>query len=603
MSEVPRIDRVEILVHITAPSGLQDDLRYHAQAAAIAEFAPVSRVKVYGPEVYLEELQRDSEVLCADDEDSTFHTSFSFSAWHQTEQIVAITETPAQNLTRHLLKENNGEGVTDSLARRQTQCGQHTQSSTRSFKWKITKSQPTDHNPPFKKPSFHGRVASPTIHAYRTPETRRPKTAPTSSTVIKLTIPRKRAWSESSSFESLGSVIPDSQEQPASAASQALLYPVAFTASNSNSIADSTARTIVPEQPLDRQTRAAKRQRPNPATNAGQKSGTPNVAPILGTSPQPVSQAQSKRRVMGEPTKRPPMSSSSTSIWPPKPRANIYYPPSPERGHYVNARTMALQDTPAPAPEAEFIDFWRFSQSSPPAAITQSVSLETFQQVHTSISSLPSAIHAPTPPVGLASYTTHLTPSLRTLTTQLPIDTSFRPVHVARDVNVLERGYWHFRITVLRDTSSHQPDEPAPLSKENVWTEEAFISFWNAIATSVQSGDVGWGVSIYLQDLGPESSQSSQPACQNDEEMVRRVTKDVILKVTCWGEIVPHIYLLMWVMSDKKTTGLGMEWRDAREEGVIRMSRKGAREGKLSLYGFKGGEGVDRRWGIIRAKR
>ncbi len=43
-------------------------------------------------------------------------------------------------------------------------------------------------------------------------------------------------------------------------------------------------------------------------------------------------------------------------------------------------------------------------------------------------------------------------------------------------------------------------------------------------------------------------------------------------KVTCWGEVLPHIYLLLWVLSDKRTEGLEMQWRDAGGEVVVRMA-------------------------------
>ena len=227
------------------------------------------------------------------------------------------------------------------------------------------------------------------------------------------------------------------------------------------------------------------------------------------------------------------------------------------------------------------------------------------------ISSLPTAIHAPAPLVGHARYITHLTSSLRRLATRLPVATSFRPVFVKRDINVLERGYWYLHIPVVNNSHSQlegirsPDDEYAARSKDKVefWSEEVFLNFWHAFATNVRSGWSGWGVSIYRQ--GPKYCAQTSPSDQNAEEGTRRQERrDIVLKVSCWGEILAHIYLIMWVLSDKRTADLEMEWRDAREEVVVRMGRSGfERRRRVGIYGFKGGEGVDGIWGSLEKKK
>ena len=74
------MDRVEVLAHIAAPSGFQDDRRYRAQAAAIAEFQTASKLKVYDFDEDFTEVVKGPDSLSSDAEHATFDSSSS-SAW------------------------------------------------------------------------------------------------------------------------------------------------------------------------------------------------------------------------------------------------------------------------------------------------------------------------------------------------------------------------------------------------------------------------------------------------------------------------------------------------------------------------------------------
>ncbi|KAI9869940.1 MAG: hypothetical protein M1823_008901, partial [Watsoniomyces obsoletus] len=64
---------------------------------------------------------------------------------------------------------------------------------------------------------------------------------------------------------------------------------------------------------------------------------------------------------------------------------------------------------------------------------------------------LQAEVAAPAPSVGEERFSTHITQALRDFTSQLPFARFFRPMNVARDVKVLERGHWLMEITLVSD--------------------------------------------------------------------------------------------------------------------------------------------------------
>ena len=44
------------------------------------------------------------------------------------------------------------------------------------------------------------------------------------------------------------------------------------------------------------------------------------------------------------------------------------------------------------------------------------------------------------------------------------------------------------------------------------------------------------------------------------------------VRVWCWGESVPHVYLLLYVASERRVKGMGARWVDCEGRVVVRMA-------------------------------
>ena len=102
--------------------------------------------------------------------------------------------------------------------------------------------------------------------------------------------------------------------------------------------------------------------------------------------------------------------------------------------------------------------------------------------------------------------------------------------------------------------------------RKDFWTEEELMRFWRTLEECVGEGKWGWGIRVFREELTEEDGDvttpqdgflSSSPAGENGAEKDRHV----LLKVTTWGEVIPHIWILLWLMSDKLTAYIPMEWR------------------------------------------
>lgn len=157
---------------------------------------------------------------------------------------------------------------------------------------------------------------------------------------------------------------------------------------------------------------------------------------------------------------------------------------------------------------------------------------------------LSTTIHPPSPPTAQNPAESHITPSLAFLTTSLDVEKSYRPVSIAREIRPLERGYW------LVDPS------PWPLGQQ--------VEFWRFLEQTVGGGRAGWGVWCsrggYNEDGGREGGGESGPGGGLG-----------IVKVFCWGEVVRHVYLLLYVASKSQVRKLGLQWIDGAGEVIVRM--------------------------------
>jgi hypothetical protein len=141
---------------------------------------------------------------------------------------------------------------------------------------------------------------------------------------------------------------------------------------------------------------------------------------------------------------------------------------------------------------------------------------------------LPTTIRAPAPQPSLQPFKTHITESLKYLSETPSLAQSYKPVSISRALEDSERGCWIFNIT----------PRPAQLRSE----------FFQFLAKMIEPGRVGWGVWC-----------------------VRERASSLVVRVFCWGEVVRHVYLMLYVASKSKVRKLGLRWVDAGGEVVVRM--------------------------------
>ncbi|KAJ5183842.1 hypothetical protein N7492_001458 [Penicillium capsulatum] len=180
---------------------------------------------------------------------------------------------------------------------------------------------------------------------------------------------------------------------------------------------------------------------------------------------------------------------------------------------------------------------------------------------------LPREIRPPPPPISTAPFATHITPTLAMLTRRLNPARTFKPSLQTRTLDQLERGYWSVRFT-LHDP----PDPPSPvdaahlLNGPNPWESPSFHHFWSFLAEFVgKEARAGWGVWCILE------RDPSMPDPEMTDSPDAPGSVSVVLKVYAWGEVAMHVYLLLFLASERRVRGMGAEWRDFREEVVIRM--------------------------------
>jgi hypothetical protein len=651
------MDDYEVLVHIAAPSGFRDDKRYRAQAEAIARFEAATVTNIYGGSE--EEMQTSRNA-------STDKCTISL-ATSSDEQSDIVKETLVQQRKRRLLSKIGGLPAPESAP---------------AARWQITENHTTNTQIPQSDPSlpykdflFNRRFQHSTIRAVRTPDAARPRTAPASDVGLLANNPfagwttRKRARSESSSFDSIASVVPETQQ-------------AATTSVNSSG---SSTQFFSPSDPGEKQDRAAMNHTQEADGRALRKRvrlGEVSTFETEATTNLPAGQNEGQmvpyflRDRSLDWTSSPEPSSSSDSKTSTTPTATATpSQPLPD---------MPRQSQPKATPKAKEV-FTYHNHNSPINLISQDPqstpverrpplfpqpafpsSLATIASTPTSrISTLSTHIFPPPPPTGHGIYVTHITPVLATTVKRLPIAKWFRPVQVSRDVRVLERGHWRIPITIasqaaVDEARAEMPRDQrlekitkqrdAPTSKEkwkkarlleeartrrrhlglsssplaygedggfverkrqDMWTEEEFVRFWRNLEECVGEGKWGWGVKVFREECTEKADEVRKPhdglpssppeagAVESERERARRI----LLKVTTWGELIPHIWILLWLMSDKLTAYIPMEWRAGDDSVVVKMSGHRRKHGILREWVYKGPEGEKGVWGIAEAER
>jgi hypothetical protein len=194
-----------------------------------------------------------------------------------------------------------------------------------------------------------------------------------------------------------------------------------------------------------------------------------------------------------------------------------------------------------------------------------------------SLDEIPLEIRGPNPEVSTEKFRTHVTPTLQALADRMKLASRFSPSQQTRALHPLERGYWFIQnITIQQDTdgSEIQPQPPTNRTLQ-IWTLSFFSQFWCFLRDFLIEGRAGWGVWCLLEESSsPNPSRQMADSLDSVEERIPSspTAKSVNLKIYTWGEVAPHIYMLLFLATERRVRKLqGVEWRDARDETVIKM--------------------------------
>jgi hypothetical protein len=155
-------------------------------------------------------------------------------------------------------------------------------------------------------------------------------------------------------------------------------------------------------------------------------------------------------------------------------------------------------------------------------------------------SKLPCEVIPPAPKVSIESPGTlpsQITTHLEAIQTQNPM--RFKPSKISRILELDERGYW--------------------LIESAAWPLSIQYEFWSSLCKYVNGGRFGWGVTLYRD---PPNTHTMGAQVANGLGLVR---------LYCWGEIVEHIWLSLWLCSKGKVAGSGLKWFDAEDNVVVRV--------------------------------
>ena len=139
-------------------------------------------------------------------------------------------------------------------------------------------------------------------------------------------------------------------------------------------------------------------------------------------------------------------------------------------------------------------------------------------------------IRTPSPPVGTETIEPASLISEKLAKLAADLSSRYRP-DAARDIQPLERGYW------LVDCSP--------------WSADTRADAWAFLASYLGSGLAGWGV------------------------WCRRDPAHAWIRLYCWGHIVKHTYLLLYLASGRQLKLTGAEWRDGDGEVALRVPPHG----------------------------
>lgn len=181
-----------------------------------------------------------------------------------------------------------------------------------------------------------------------------------------------------------------------------------------------------------------------------------------------------------------------------------------------------------------------------PATFSRTVSERQINEADTDcqetldFNQLPLEVIPPTPKISTkcpGALPSQVTKYLSTIKQQNP--NRFKPSQTLRAVDSDERGYW------LVDTGK--------------WPLRTQYDFWLSLCDHVRTGRFGWGVLLYR-----EPSTQRSDGVQNQSRLGQ-------VRLYCWGEIIEHVWLALWLFSLGRVSRSGSTWFDAGDAVVVQV--------------------------------
>lgn len=509
------MEHTEILVHVSAPSGARDDVRYRAQVEAILGFEPVSRQDVFSSQDVIDVESGSGEAAS---------TASGRVAADETGRMNSGDELRSVITTRSSPQPESVQIAQKSPPEASHQIDQNEVSHSATRVGAVT---------PDREPNASHWEPHPRLPELREvspqpgPYTRARSALSDSDLGPKDPVPSVSTHrrSQSDSLATPLSVIPDSQPEAAVPKADSLQY-------------------------LDKE----------PSENVQVvRSFYPEAAP--------------------SPTKRRRLNPSSS------PKGNA------EANECVPSSVPDPEERPACGKEVDTRKERSSTRVFKPAGSTASSSTrpsEPAQSRSISLSSLPLEIHPPPPPVSTEKFDSHVTPTLHMLAERLKLSRTYRPARQTRDLHPLERGFWLLLINVLMLETDRDEDAECGRGKReiqrgtsasegqrneagarNKWTLPFFTRFWSFLSHFIaKEGRAGWGVWCILEEA--ESFRTDTAPANHCHENGNNM-KSLALKVYAWGEVSAHVYLLLFLASERQIRGMQAQWKDGAEETVIEM--------------------------------
>lgn len=277
--------------------------------------------------------------------------------------------------------------------------------------------------------------------------------------------------------------------------------------------------------------------------------------------------------------------SDAAAITVSKPSSSILEPVS-ETVHLVPSAKSVVEEKPlvvvqaqdaleaaiaiADSPDAEPTKVQPESMPSPTAKTAPSQTDATLKALDT-LHALPHILRPPAPQTSDSTFDSHESSALHALATNPNLQDIYAPLEITRIIDDSERGYWQF------DTRD--------------WPIASQISFWTSMNRVIEGAGMGWGIwcssclsqSMVAARNGPDLVGDNNDQVNDDHDNVNHDTglktrfgsEDKaglgIVRVFCWGQVVKHVYLLLYVASTSKIRRTACAWHDADEQIVVQM--------------------------------